>query len=444
MQFAKFADLVAYKRRRWENGSTMRIESLEARAVLVPLTTPTALSTREIKGREYVIVRVVDDAGNSGVGYTYAGAGGPWLRDGIAELLAPRLRGRRALGIEETWDWIFRDLLLLGRRGALLRMLSAVDIALWDLAARKAGMPLRRLLGGARDSVPAYASGGYFRPGDPCENVKAELERYSALGFTDFKLKFGGLPLPDDLAQIAQARRTIGPDARLALDLNNGWETLDQALRAIDALRGFHIWWIEEPFPPDDIRNHALLAARSPIPIATGAIEATRWGFAQLIDAKAAHILQPDVCVAGGVTEWRRIAAVAASHGIPVFPHWHANLHAQLAAATPNAPAVEYFALAEGIYSFEQVVDNPLAVEGGRIFLDETPGIGVEIDWDAVESFAITSASNVSSSEDEPRQAFAHNGGSYAQPTVALTGARSTALPGRARSFLGIGGPDGS
>jgi L-alanine-DL-glutamate epimerase-like enolase superfamily enzyme len=215
-------------------------------------------------------------------------------------------------------------------------------------------------------------------------------------------------------------------------------------MRAIDALRGLHIWWIEEPFLPDDIRNHALLAARSPIPIATGEIEATRWGFAQLIDAKAAHILRPDACVAGGVTEWRRIAAVAAGHGIPVFPHWHANLHAQLVAAAPNAPAVEYVALAEGIYNFEQIISNPLAVEGGRIFLDETPGIGVEIDWDAVENFAITSASDLSSSKDEPRQAFAHNGGSYAQPAVALTGARSTALAGRARSFLGIGGPDGS
>src|SRR4029453_17855533 len=129
MQFPKIADLVANAHRRWENGSTMRIESVEAHAVLVP--TPTAFSTREIKGREYVIVRVVDEAGDSGVGYTYAGdSGGLRLRDGIAELLAPRLRGSSVFGIEETRDWIFGDLLLLGRRGALLRMLSAVDIAL--------------------------------------------------------------------------------------------------------------------------------------------------------------------------------------------------------------------------------------------------------------------------------------------------------------------------
>jgi L-alanine-DL-glutamate epimerase-like enolase superfamily enzyme len=369
----------------------MRIESIESHAVLIPLTTPTAFSTRRIKAREYVIVRIVDEDGASGIGYTYAGdSGGLWLRSGIEQLLAPRLQGRSVFAIEESWELIFRDLLLLGRRGALLRMLSAVDIALWDLLAKRAGLPLRNLLGGSLDTVSAYASGGYYRPGDPCENVAAELERYRELGFTDFKLKFGGLPLREDLERVATARRTLGPDARLALDINNGWQTLEQAMHALDALRQYDIWWVEEPFPPDDIANHALLAARSDIPIATGEIEATRWGFAQLVNQHAAHILQPDACVAGGISEWRRISALAAAHDIPVIPHWHANLHAQLAAATPNCAAVEYFAPREGIYNFEQLVTNPLMVEDGRITLDRTPGIGIELDWDAVSHHAIT------------------------------------------------------
>jgi L-alanine-DL-glutamate epimerase-like enolase superfamily enzyme len=369
----------------------MRIESVESHAVLIPLTTPTAFSTRRIKAREYVIVRIVDEDGAGGIGYTYAGdSGGLWLRSGIEQLLAPRLQGRSVFAIEESWELIFRDLLLLGRRGALLRMLSAVDIALWDLLAKRAGLPLRNLLGGSLDTVSAYASGGYYRPGDPCENVAAELERYRELGFTDFKLKFGGLPLREDLERVATARRTLGPDARLALDMNNGWRTLEQAMHALEALRRYDIWWIEEPFPPDDIANHALLAARSDIPIATGEIEATRWGFVQLVNQHAAHILQPDACVAGGISEWRRISALAAAHDIPVIPHWHANLHAQLAAATPNCAAVEYFAPREGIYNFEQLVTNPLMVEDGRITLDRTPGIGIELDWDAVSHHAIT------------------------------------------------------
>jgi L-alanine-DL-glutamate epimerase-like enolase superfamily enzyme len=373
----------------------MRIESIEAHAVLVPLTVPTAFSTREIKGREYVIVRVVDEDGASGVGYTYAGdSGGLWLRNGIEDLLAPRLQGRSVFAIEDSWESIFRDLLLLGRRGALLRMLSAVDIALWDMLARRAGLPLRYLLGGSVDSVAAYASGGYYRPGDPCDNVVAELERYQRLGFTDFKLKFGGLPLEEDLERVAAARRALEAHARLALDVNNGWQTLEQAMRAVEALRPYDIWWIEEPFAPDDVTNHSLLAARSPIPIATGEIESTRWGFAQLVHQRAAHILQPDACVAGGITEWRRIAALAASHDIPIAPHWHANLHAQLAAATPNCITTEYFALSEGIYNFEALVANPVTVEDGRILLDRTPGIGIELDWDAVNYHSISTTSS--------------------------------------------------
>ena len=409
---------------------TMRIESIEAHAVLVPLTTPTAFSTRQIKGREYVIVRVVDEGGASGIGYTYAGdSGGLWLQAGIEQLLAPRLHGRSIFAIEESWDWIFRDLLLLGRRGALLRMLSAVEIALWDLVARRAGLPLRHLLGGSRDTVAAYASGGYYRPGDPCDNVAAELARYCELGFTDFKLKFGGLPLREDLERVATARRALEPGSRLALDVNNGWQTVEQAMRAIEALRPFDIWWIEEPFPPDEIANHSRLAARSSIPIATGELEATRWGFAQLLDQRAADILQPDACVAGGISEWRRISALAAGHGIPVAPHWHANLHAQLAAATPNCITVEYFALGEGIYNFEQLVANPLTVEAGRIRLDPSPGIGVELDWDVVRRHALTTTSAAAGQTDSNGQPTGevNDGGSKARHVAARLEARSTA-----------------
>jgi L-alanine-DL-glutamate epimerase-like enolase superfamily enzyme len=404
----------------------MRLESIEAEAVLVPLAAPTAFSTRELKGREYVIVQIVDEGGASGVGYTYAGdTGGLWLRNGIEELLAPRLRGRSIFAIEETWESIFRDLLLLGRRGALLRMLSAVEIAHWDLLAKRAGLPLRHLLGGARDSVAAYASGGYYRLGDPCDNVAAELERYQKLGFTDFKLKFGGLPLEEDLERVATARRVLEPGARLALDINNGWQTLAQAMRAIEALRQFDIWWIEEPFLPDDVANHSLLAARSPIAIATGEIEATRWGFAQLVRERAAHILQPDACVAGGIGEWRRIAGLAAAHDISVAPHWHANLHAQLAAATPNCITVEYFALGEGIYNFERLVANPLTVENGRITLGDALGIGVELDWHAVSSHAIAATGAAVRRHDNNGRRTAQGGDGRPEPAPVASSAEA-------------------
>jgi L-alanine-DL-glutamate epimerase-like enolase superfamily enzyme len=370
----------------------MRIESIEADAVAIPLSAPTVFANRAVEERQYVIVRVVADTGLGGVGYTYAGgSGGLWLRDGIEQLLAPRLRGTSVLAIEESWEQIFGDLLLLGRRGAVLRMLSAVEIAVWDLFAKGAGVPLRYLLGGVQDTVPAYASGGYYRANDSLDDLIAEIDRYGELGFTDFKLKFGGLPLREDLERVAAARRALDPSVRLAVDVNRAWRSLGQALEAIEALAEYDICWVEEPFAPDDIANYVLLTAHSPIPIATGGIEATRWGFGELVDRRAAIILQPDACAIGGISEWWRVATVAAEEAIAVIPHGHANLHAQLAAAIPNCPAVEYFALREDVYNFERLVANPLTVADGHVVLDQAPGIGVEIDWEAVDWWAIPS-----------------------------------------------------
>jgi L-alanine-DL-glutamate epimerase-like enolase superfamily enzyme len=176
----------------------------------------------------------------------------------------------------------------------------------------------------------------------------------------------------------------------LALDINNGWQDTTEAMRAIRAVAPFDIWWIEEPFLPDDVRSHVRLSQKSPIPIATGEIEATRWAFAELMEQHAAEIIQPDACVCGGVTEWMRIARAAHALGVPVAPHWHANLHAQLSAATPNCLTVEYFALAEGIYNFEAIVQAPLQVAAGRIILPNEPGIGVTLDFDALRGYGST------------------------------------------------------
>jgi L-alanine-DL-glutamate epimerase-like enolase superfamily enzyme len=142
---------------------------------------------------------------------------------------------------------------------------------------------------------------------------------------------------------------------------------------------------------PDDIDGHAQLAARGPIPIATGEIEATAWGFGQLLRARAAHIHQTDAAVCGGVTEWMKAAHAAAAFGVPVAPHWHHNLHAQLTAAIPNGLVVEHFALDEGVYNFEELLDpaTRMVVADGVIELNDLPGIGIRYDWDAVARYTL-------------------------------------------------------
>ena len=367
-----------------------RVREVRATAVRVPLGETTSFSTRAVRHREYVLVELVDADGASGWGYCYAGtSGGTWLAAAVDRLIAPILTGRDAADVEANWTAVYRELLLLGRRGGLLRALSAVDVAAWDLQARRAGLPLWRLLGGSPEPLPAYASGGYYRDGDPLENVAGEVERYRTRGFRDYKLKVGGLPLEQDVERVRAARQALEPGARLALDANNVWETVEEALRAAEAFAPYEIWWLEEPFLPDDVEGHAELVRRAPMPIATGEIEATHWAFEELLGREAAQILQPDVGVCGGVTEWLKIARAAAAAGVPLAPHWHANLHAQVGATVENLLTIEYFALEEDVLNFEALIIEPLVVEGGYVQLPERPGLGFDFDQEAVARYRL-------------------------------------------------------
>ena len=367
-----------------------RVRALRATPVAVPLAQPTRIATREVLAREYVVVEVETDDGLVGVGYTYTGTAGARLLAGlIDEYFTPRLVGEPALGPERFWSALYQELLLIGRRGFVLRALSALDVALWDLLGQASGQPLYRLLGGYRDAVPAYASGGYYRAGDPHREVERELGRYRDLGFTDFKIKVGGAPHDVDVERVRVARETIGPSARLALDANNAWRTVSDALRFARAVERYEPWWLEEPLPPDDVEGHAQIAAALDWAVATGEIHSSRWDFRQLVERRAVDILQPDAGVLGGVGEWMRVAHAAATFDLPVAPHWHADLHVQLAAAVPNALTVEYFLLEEDIYNFERLLAERLRPKDGVISLPERPGLGLVLDREALARYRI-------------------------------------------------------
>jgi L-alanine-DL-glutamate epimerase-like enolase superfamily enzyme len=365
----------------------MKITDLRTTAVRVPVERPTAISTRQLAAREYVLVWIDTDAGHTGIGYTYAGTvGGPAVSALLHAALRPLLLGQDPRLIERHWAAMYQEVLLTGRRGAALRAISAVDMALWDLLGKLAGLPLYRLLGGWADEVPAYASGGYYRPGDPRENIREEMQSYKALGFTDYKMKVGGAPFAVDVARVQAAREVIGPDGRLALDANNAWRWPHEAIRFARAVEAYDIWWLEEPLSPEDVAGHAEIARTLEIPVATGEIHSTRWDFRELIDRQAADILQPDAGVLGGITEWLKVAHTAATFNLPVAPHWHANVHVHLVAAVHNAITVEYFVLEQDIYNFERLVtpETRLRPHAGRLSLPQDPGLGIEIDAPAL------------------------------------------------------------
>lgn len=367
-----------------------KLSDITATAVRIPLPEPTGFSTRLVTHRDYVLVHMRADDGLEGFGYAYAGdSAGRWLAGAINELIAPALAGRDSGEVIANHDALEREFLLVARGGGFARALSAVDIAGWDLLGRRANLPLRELLGGTTASVDAYASGGYYREGDPERHVIDEVNAYRELGFRDYKMKVGGRPLREDLARVAAAREALGDEGRLALDANNAWSSAAEALRAARAFAEYDIWWFEEPLAPDDVEGHAAVRRSSPIPVATGELLSNRIGFASMLRDSAVDILQPDAGVIGGVTDWLRVAGAAATFGIQLAPHWHANLHAQLSAATPNCITVEYFAGATRIYNFEELVANPLLIEDGRIQLDDEPGIGIRLDPEAVAHYRV-------------------------------------------------------
>ncbi|MHB1007533.1 MAG: mandelate racemase/muconate lactonizing enzyme family protein [Chloroflexota bacterium] len=372
----------------------MKITDVRSATVAIPVKRPTAISTRSLAVREFVLVWVRTDAGIEGVGYTYAGTvGGRVTQTAVDTVVKPLLVGKDARYTEAIWERAFKESLLVGRRGGMLRAIAAADIAIWDALGKAYGEPLYRLLGAYRDEVPAYASGGYYRPdNDPLREVAEEMGRYAQRGFLDFKMKVGGLPVAQDKERVRVARETIGPDARLALDANNAYNDVATARRAADAFAPYDIWWLEEPTYPDALRNSAEIARRVSMPIATGEIEATRWGFRDIIMENAAQILQPDAVVLGGVSEWMKVAHLASAHDLPVAPHWNANLHAHLVAAVPNGLTVEYFALEEDIYNFEQLMDPEyrLVAKNGTIRVPDRPGIGVVLNQAQVERYRVS------------------------------------------------------
>ena len=356
----------------------MKVARVQTRQVTVTLDKPIGSALGEIRSFGCVLVFVHDDGGGVGENlvFTLNDRRTGVLRQMVDEL-ADVLVGHDAGHIAAFWSRAWKDTNFLGQKGLPIMGISALDGALWDLLGKTAGLPLYRLLGGARQRVMAYHSGGLWLSRTEKELVE-EAEAFVDAGFKAVKMRLGSADPAVDVARVRAVRKAIGPGIRLMADANQGLSE-SQAIRLGRALEAFDLTWFEEPLPAWDVEGLARVAAALDTPIASGETEYTRYGFRRMLELRTADILMPDLQRVGGVSEFMRVGHMAESFDIPVSSHLFPETSIQLLGALSNASYLEYMPWFSVLYR------EKLEFEDGDALVPERPGFGFTFDTDYIE-----------------------------------------------------------
>lgn len=338
-----------------------------------------------------LIVTLHTDAGITGHG---EGSGGADLfRKGFGDLVIgedPFMVGRiweKMFGMTYSRELVKRD----WSRSGVIGAMAPVDAALHDIMAKSTGLPLYKFLGGYRDSVPVYVTGGYYREGKGIPELVQEIRGYVDQGFNGIKLKVGGITggfsIEDDYNRVKAVREAVGPSVRLMLDANNGWD-VEATIRASNKMYDLDITWLEEPLHwYDDVEPLKQVKLNTRIPLASGESEITRWGARRLMETGAIDFMQFDANAHAGITEWRKIAGMAAMCHIRMAPHHEPALHGHLLASVPNGYILESFANPDRDPFWFEIYDRKPRIEKSVLYLDGTPGLGVEFNQKALARY---------------------------------------------------------
>lgn len=372
----------------------MKITSVKTMNYSYPVKNVFGNSGKWNTSRNCVIVAVETDVGITGYGESDA-AGGPTSVTAqiVREELAPRIIGMDPLCREEIWLKSYKASMIHGRRGAVVAALSGIDVALWDITGKALGQPIYKLLGGARQKVLAYHSGGFYRQDVPDEWYAEEARRGKEAGFRAFKMKIGRYSQQHDANRVRLVREAIGPDAKLMVDANSSY-TAKEAIAMAKRLEPYDIFFFEEPVSANDPAGSARVAAATTIAIAGYETEHTRYGFLPLIAGNAVDVVQCDVIRSGGYTECSKISALASAYQLPCTAHIFssglsllANLH--FVTGVENGFMLECEPN-ENPLRTNMFKDFHLELDAeGYVSVPEAPGLGATIDFDAIEPYRI-------------------------------------------------------
>lgn len=344
---------------------------------------------RPIRNGRYVypftglnIAKVETDEGITGIGIGGNALEGADSIRSIAEDLKQYVIGQDPFDTEKIWAEMYQPKLI-GRRGYTTRVLSAFDIALWDIKGKALNIPLYKLLGGFTDKVHVYIAGGYYEADKGLDGLVSEMEENIKMGTKAIKMKIGGAPINTDVERVRVVREGIGPDIQLMVDANNAYYYYE-AIEIARKIEKYDVFWFEEPVYPDDYRGHQLISQATIIPVATGENEYTRYGFRDLIENRCAAILQPDAFCVGGVTEFMKIATLAQAYDLPISPHGKQDVHVHLAAAIPNGLNAEFYRETVDPMWGKMFKDTVKIDKEGCIHPPDRPGLGIELNEEAL------------------------------------------------------------
>lgn len=357
--------------------STDTIVWVKPSYVVLPLHAPIS-DAKVLAGRQkplteiaFVFVEIATKEGHSGIGFGYSKrAGGPGMYAHAKEI-AGELIGEDPNDIARIWEKLVWSGASMGRTGLTTQTIAAFDIALWDLKAKRAGLPLAKLLGSHRDSVRCYnTSGGYLS--SPVEEILDRVDESIEKGIGGIKIKVGQPDPMVDLSRVAAVHERIAGRAAMMVDANQQWDRTTAA-RVGRVLEQYSLTWIEEPLDCYDSEGHAQLAALLDTPVATGEMLTSPFEHLDFIDKRACDFIQPDAPRVGGITPFLKIMAHADHAGMKLAPHFAMEIHLHLAAAYPREPWVEHFEWLEPLFN------ERLQIEDGRMIVPNRPGLGFSL-----------------------------------------------------------------